>query len=234
MSPTSEAPSNAAPPASTQTLLVNEIFHSIQGESTWAGVPMVFVRLTGCPLRCVWCDTTYAFHEGQKRSFDEVLAQVEAFGCPVVELTGGEPLAQANAYAFLTRLCDAGKTVLIETAGSHDLAPVDPRVHIIMDLKCPGSGEEKRNRYANIALLKPHKDEVKFVITDRADYEWAKAKIVEHNLAQRVKALLFSPVFGKLDYQTLSEWIIADRLPAPVRFQVQMHKHIWHPNTRGV
>lgn len=215
-------------------LIVNEIFHSIQGESTWAGVPMVFVRLTGCPLRCSWCDTTYSFHEGRARSFDEVLAEVAAYGCRTVEVTGGEPLAQQACYPFLAVLADAGYTVLLETAGSHDLAPLDPRVHAIMDLKCPGSGEERRNRWANLEHLKPERDELKFVIADRADYEWAKAKVAEHDLGKRVKAILFSPVFGKLEYETLSRWMLDDRLPPPVRFQVQMHKHIWHPSTRGV
>lgn len=215
-------------------VLLNEIFHSIQGESTWAGVPMVFVRLTGCPLRCVWCDTAYAFHEGQQTPIAEILQRVEAYGCPHVEVTGGEPLAQKNCLPLLTALCDAGKTVLLETAGSHDLAPVDPRVHVIMDLKAPGSGEEARNRWANIPLLRPEKDEVKIVLDGRADYEWAKAKLAEHRLAERAKAVLLSAVHGKLDYKTLAEWVLADRLPPPVRFQLQLHKHIWDPTARGV
>lgn len=220
--------------AGEPNILLHEIFHSIQGESTWMGVPMVFVRLTGCPLRCAWCDTAYAFHEGQPASIDEILARVETYGCSHVEVTGGEPLAQPACLVLLARLCDAGKTVLLETAGSHDVAPVDRRVHIIMDLKCPGSGEESRNRWANLAHLRPGMDELKFVLADRADYEWAKAKIAEHGLAQRVKALLFSPVFGKLEYQSLAEWMLADRLPENARFQLQLHKHVWHPETRGV
>ncbi|MCZ7644847.1 MAG: radical SAM protein [Planctomycetota bacterium] len=217
-----------------QPMLINEIFHSIQGESSWAGVPMVFVRLTGCPLRCVWCDTEYAFHEGQALELGEILARVAAFGCKHVEVTGGEPLAQQGCYELLARLADAGHTVLLETAGSHDLAPVDPRVHTIMDLKCPGSGEERRNRWANLAHLKPARDELKFVIADRADYEWAKARIAEYDLGARAKAILFSPVFGKLEYEALARWILDDRLPPPARFQAQLHKHIWHPATRGV
>lgn len=216
------------------TVLLNEIFHSIQGESTWAGVPMVFVRLTGCPLRCAWCDTAYAFYEGKTAAFAEILERVEAFGCPHVEVTGGEPLAQKNCCALLAKLCDTGKTVLLETAGSHDLAPVDPRVHVIMDLKAPGSGEETRNRWANIPLLRPDKDEVKIVLDGRADYEWAKAKITEHQLVHRAKAILLSAVHGKLDYRTLAEWMLADRLAPPIRFQLQLHKHIWDPTTRGV
>lgn len=217
-----------------EPILLNEIFHSIQGESTWAGVPMVFVRLTGCPLRCVWCDTAYAFYEGKQTPVSEILRRVEAYGCPHVEVTGGEPLAQKNCAVLLKALCDTGKTVLLETAGSHDLSAVDPRVHVIMDLKAPGSGEEARNRWANIPLLRPEKDEVKIVLDGRADYEWAKARIAEHGLAERAKAVLLSAVHGKLDYKTLAEWVLTDRLPPPIRFQIQLHKHIWDPAARGV
>ena len=220
--------------SSADSILLNEIFHSIQGESTWAGVPMVFVRLTGCPLRCVWCDTTYSFYEGKQTTIAEILARVEAYACPHVEVTGGEPLAQKNCYALLTKLCDAGKTVLLETAGSHDIAPVDPRVHIVMDIKAPGSGEEARNRWANLEHLRPEKDELKFVLASREDYDWALKKLAEHALAKRAKAILLSPVFGKLDYRTLAEWVLADKLPPPVRFQVQLHKHIWDPKQQGV
>jgi len=226
--------SSALSPKGSGVLLINEIFHSIQGEGTHAGAPMVFVRLTGCPLRCVWCDTEYAFHEGKPLSFDEILAQVKSHGCPNVEVTGGEPLAQKACYEFLTVLCDAGLQVFLETAGSHDLTPVDKRVRIIMDLKCPGSGEERRNRWENLACLKVDRDEIKFVLAERNDYEWAKAKITEHKLSEKASALLLSPVFGKLDYRALAEWILADRLPPPVRMQLQLHKHIWDPQKRGV
>jgi len=225
---------SAHAPKGRRVLLINEIFHSIQGEGTHAGEPMVFVRLTGCPLRCVWCDTAYAFHEGQALSLEEMVTRVKGYGCPQVEVTGGEPLAQKACYELLTVLCDVGLQVFLETAGSHDLAPVDKRVRIIMDLKCPGSGEERRNRWENLACLKAERDEIKFVLAERNDYEWAKAQIATHALASKCCALLLSPVFGKLDYRTLAEWILADRLPPPVRMQLQLHKHIWDPKQRGV
>ena len=199
-------------------LTINEIFHSIQGESTHAGRPCVFVRLTACDLRCRWCDTPYAFHEGRKMSVDEVVAEVEARGCPVVEVTGGEPLLQADVYPLMQRLLDAGKTVL---AG----------VVRIMDIKCPGSGESSRNDWSNLLLLTPT-DEVKFVIADRVDYEYAREIVNREDLANRVAAVLFSPVHGELVAKQLAEWVIADRLA--VRVQLQMHKYIWSPETRGV
>ena len=212
-------------------LTINEIFHSIQGESTHAGRPCVFVRLTACDLRCRWCDTPYAFHEGRKMSVDEVVADVEARGCPVVEVTGGEPLLQADVYPLMQRLLDAGKTVLVETGGHRSIAQVPAGVVRIMDVKCPGSGESERNDWSNLALLTPT-DEVKFVIADRADYEFAKDITQRENLSQRVAAVLFSPVHGELEAKQLAEWVIADRLE--VRVQLQMHKHIWTPETRGV
>ncbi len=212
-------------------LTINEIFHSIQGESTHAGRPCVFVRLTACDLRCRWCDTPYAFHEGRKMSVDEVVADVEARGCPVVEVTGGEPLLQADVYPLMQRLLDAGKTVLIETGGHRSIAQVPDGVVRIMDVKCPGSGEAVSNDWSNLALLKPT-DEVKFVIADRADYEFAREIVQRETLSERVAAVLFSPVHAELDARQLAEWVIADRLE--VRVQLQMHKYIWSPETRGV
>jgi 7-carboxy-7-deazaguanine synthase len=212
-------------------LTINEIFHSIQGESTHAGRPCVFVRLTACDLRCRWCDTPYAFHEGRKMSVDDVVADVVARGCPVVEVTGGEPLLQADVYPLMQRLLDAGKTVLIETGGHRSIAQVPAGVVRIMDIKCPGSGESARNDWSNLALLAPS-DEVKFVIADRADYEFARDIVAREQLSDRVAAVLFSPVHGELDARTLAEWVIADRLE--VRVQLQMHKYIWSPETRGV
>ena len=209
---------------------VTEIFFSIQGESTHAGRPCVFVRLTGCPLRCTWCDTAYAFHGGTERSPASIVAEVEQYGCRLVEITGGEPLAQPEVHALITALADRGYTILVETSGALDITPVDPRATLIMDLKCPGSGMADRNLWANLSRLKPT-DEIKFVIKDRADYEWAAAKVREHALADR-QTVLFSPVFGELDPQALAEWVLADRLP--VRFQLQLHKHIWDPAMRGV
>ena len=212
------------------TLVINEIFHSIQGESTYAGLPCVFVRLTGCNLRCTWCDTAYAFDAGQPLSLDAIIATVQGYGCQLVEVTGGEPLLQANVLPLLARLCDLGKTVLLETSGALDIAPVDPRVIRIMDWKCPSSGESDKNRHANLRHLTA-KDEVKFVIADQPDYQWAKRILSEEQLHQRC-AVLFSPVVEQLPLKTLAEWILADKLP--VRLQTQWHKHIWGPTTRGV
>ena len=209
---------------------ITEIFFSIQGESTYAGRPCVFVRLTGCPLRCTWCDTAYAFHGGIERSLESILNEVAQYGCQLIEITGGEPLAQPDVYALIASLADRGYTVLIETSGAMDLAPLDRRAIVIMDLKCPGSGMADHNRWANLPLLKPA-DEIKFVIKDRADYDWAVAAMHAHHLADR-HTVLFSPVFGEMDPQALAEWLLADRLP--VRLQLQLHKHIWEPTTRGV
>jgi 7-carboxy-7-deazaguanine synthase len=209
---------------------ITEIFFSIQGESTHAGRPCVFVRLTGCPLRCDWCDTAYAFHGGTDRSLESVLAEVGQYECRLVEITGGEPLAQPDVHPLITALADRGYTVLLETSGAMDLSPVDRRATVIMDLKCPGSGMADRNLWANLSLLKPA-DEIKFVIKDRTDYDWAVATMTAHRLADG-HTVLFSPVFGDMDPQALAEWILADRLP--VRYQLQLHKHIWEPTTRGV
>lgn len=211
-------------------LRITEIFHSIQGESTFAGRPCVFVRVTGCPLRCTWCDTAYAFYGGTEQSIDNILARVREYGCRLVEVTGGEPLAQPNAVPLLTRLCDEGYTVLLETSGAADTLPVDPRVHIILDVKCPGSGMMDRMHWPNVERLRLQ-DEAKFVIQDRGDYEWAKGVVTRYRLADRC-SVLFSPVFGTLDPRQLAEWVLADRLP--IRFQLQMHKHIWAPDMRGV
>jgi 7-carboxy-7-deazaguanine synthase len=209
---------------------ITEIFHSIQGESSYVGQPCVFVRLTGCPLRCTWCDTDYAFYGGHECSIDEILAKVQTYGCRLVEVTGGEPLAQPESLTFMTRLCDAGYTVLLETSGAVDIASVDPRVHVILDVKCPGSGMTDRMHWPNLSKLTA-KDEAKFVLADRADYDWAREIIARYDLPSRC-SVLFGPVFGALDTRQLAEWILADRLP--VRFQLQMHKYIWAPDMRGV
>jgi len=212
-------------------LTVNEIFLSVQGESTWAGVPCVFVRLTGCDLRCSYCDTAYAFSEGKRRPLEEVVAEALAFDTPLVEVTGGEPLLQPAALPLMAALCDAGRTVLLETSGAHDIANVDPRVHRIVDLKTPSSGESAKMRWANLDLLTA-RDEIKFVIGSREDYEWARLKTRQYALPERVRAVLFSPVFGKIAPASIVEWLLADKLA--VRFQLQMHKGIWDPQRRGV
>jgi 7-carboxy-7-deazaguanine synthase len=210
---------------------VNEIFYSVQGESTYAGRPCVFVRLTACDLRCAWCDTPYAFHEGRKRPLDDVLAEVDRFDCPLVEVTGGEPLLQEEVYPLMERLLERGKTVLLETGGHRSTARVPDPVVTVLDIKCPGSGEADRMDWDNLARLRPH-DEVKFVVKDRADYEYAREVVASHALADRVHAIHLSPVHGVLEPVTLSEWVLADSLP--VRVQLQLHKYIWHPQTRGV
>ena len=212
------------------TLVINEIFYSIQGESSYAGWPCIFVRLTGCHLRCAWCDTAYAFDNGQPMTLDDIVAKVRSFEGSLVEVTGGEPLLQPNVLPLLTRLCDLGKTVLLETSGTLDVAPVDPRVVKIMDLKCPSSGEAAKNRYANLRHL-TKVDEVKFVIADRTDYDWAKRIIADEQLNQRC-VVLFSPVVERLPLRTLADWILADHLP--VRLQTQWHKLIWGAAARGV
>ncbi|AKU14136.1 radical SAM domain protein [Azoarcus sp. CIB] len=205
-------------------LRITEIFASIQGESTRVGLPTVFVRLTGCPLRCSWCDTEYAFQGGENRSIAEVRDAVATHGIPHVCVTGGEPLAQKSCLPLLAALCDAGFSVSLETSGALDIAAVDPRVSRIMDLKPPGSGEVSRNRWENLAHLTAH-DEIKIVLADEADYAWAKAQIALHDLAGRCTVLL-SPVQGSLDPTLLAEWIVRDRLP--VRFQLQLHKILWN------
>ncbi len=212
-------------------LTVNEIFYSIQGESTRAGQPCVFVRLTACDLRCSWCDTPYAFHEGSKMSVDDVIARVEGYGCGLVEITGGEPLLQADVYPLMERLLAAGRTVMLETGGHRSIERVPRDVRKIVDVKCPGSGESGKNDWANLSRLAPH-DEVKFVIADRRYYEFARDVISRYDLGSRAAAVLLSPVHGALEPRLLSEWILADRLPA--RLQLQIHKYIWEPHTRGV
>jgi 7-carboxy-7-deazaguanine synthase len=209
---------------------VTEIFHSIQGESTFAGEPCVFVRVTGCPLRCAWCDTAYAFHDGVELTLDQIIARVQAFGCRLVEITGGEPLHSPEAFGLITRLLDAGFTVLVETSGAVDIAPVDRRAVIIMDLKCPGSGMTDRNLWGNLAHLKAG-DQVKFVLRDREDYLWARDVLARTRVHEQ-QTVLFSPVFGELDPKTLAEWMLEDR--APARLQLQLHKLIWDPAARGV
>lgn len=210
-------------------LRITEIFHSIQGESTHAGRPCVFVRLTGCNLRCRWCDSEYTFTGGERMSLDEVMDRVKAYGCHLVEVTGGEPLAQPESLELIERLCGEGFEVLIETSGSIDITPVDRRAKIILDVKCPGSGEVEKNRWSNLDQLSPY-DEVKFVIADRTDYDWSRQIIEERGI--EVERILFSPAWGELDLKQLAEWILADRLP--VRLQTQLHKHIWGPGVHGV
>ena len=212
-------------------LTVNEIFHSIQGESTHTGRRCVFVRLTACDLRCSWCDTPYAFTEGHKMSIDDIVAKVKSYDCPVVEITGGEPLLQKNVYPLMQRLLDDGLTVMLETGGHVSLEQVPPPVVKIMDVKCPGSGESHRNEWSNLARLGPA-DEVKFVIKDREDYDYARDVVTRNDLISRVAAVQFSPVHGVLDPKLLAEWILEDRLD--VRLQLQAHKYIWDPQTRGV
>ena len=211
-------------------LIVNETFFSIQGEGTRAGQPCVFLRLTGCPLRCTWCDTKYAFHEGSRRSEDDVFADLQVFPCRLLTLTGGEPLSQPAAFPFVTRLLDAGWQVLVETSGHVALEPLDPRAVAILDVKCPGSGETHQMEWRNLDRLKPT-DEVKFVIADRADYEWARDLVKERGLDARCP-VLFSPVHGQLEAGTLGRWILDDGLP--VRLQVQLHKYLWPGVERGV
>jgi 7-carboxy-7-deazaguanine synthase len=209
---------------------ITEIFYSIQGESTYAGLPCTFVRLTGCPLRCTWCDSEYTFHGGIDLSLNEVMERVRAYDCRLVEVTGGEPLHQPEVFSLIHALCEDGCTVLVETSGAIDVSPIDPRAHIILDVKCPGSGMMDRMDWKNLDRLTA-KDEVKFVLKNRVDYEWACSILTQYDLTHRC-AILFSPVFGELDLRQLAEWMLADKLS--VRFQMQLHKYIWHPSMRGV
>jgi 7-carboxy-7-deazaguanine synthase len=212
-------------------LTVNEIFHSIQGESTHAGRPCVFVRLTACDLRCSWCDTPYAFTEGRKMSVDDVVERVCGYHCDVVEITGGEPLLQKEVYPLMDRLLDEGRTVMLETGGHLNAEQVPAGVIRVIDVKCPASGEADRMFWPNLERLRST-DEIKFVIQDRTDYDYARTVVEKHELVQRSGAVLFSPVHGRLDPKQLAEWILSDRLP--VRLQLQAHKYIWDPGTRGV
>jgi 7-carboxy-7-deazaguanine synthase len=213
------------------TLVVHEIYASIQGESTFVGVPCTFVRLTGCNLRCAWCDTTQAFKGGKRMSRVEVREQALRFGTPLIELTGGEPLLQPGAIPLLREFCETGRTVLVETSGEADVSKVDPRVHKIMDLKAPGSKESHRNRWSNLQHL-TKRDEIKFVLADRLDYEWMRKVISERKLPEIVGTLLASPVWGQLDPRELVQWVLDDKLP--VRVQVQLHKVIWGASAQGV
>ncbi|MBA4187374.1 MAG: 7-carboxy-7-deazaguanine synthase QueE [Planctomycetaceae bacterium] len=215
----------------TGELLIHEIYRSVQGESTFAGLPCVFVRCSVCDLRCRWCDTPHAFNRGERMSRESVLAQALAYNCPLVEITGGEPLLQPEVFPLMTELADAGKTVLLETSGAHDVSPVDRRVHIIMDLKCPDSGESHRNLWANLDLLKPT-DQIKFVIASRRDWDWTAATIREHHLDSRFECLV-GAVFGSVQPVELVNWLLDSGLQR-VRFQLQLHKVVWDPSTRGV
>jgi 7-carboxy-7-deazaguanine synthase len=208
---------------------ITEIYRSIQGESSFAGLPCVFVRTTGCDLRCAWCDSEFTFTGGTRMTVDEVMRKVEEYDCGLVELTGGEPLLQRDTFELAARLADSGRTVLIETGGHRDISGLDPRVIRIMDLKCPESGECERNLWSNIAELRPA-DEVKFVLADRRDYEWALQVIREHRLEERVR-ILISTAYGMIEPAKVVEWMLADGLEA--RFQLQLHKYIWDPNARG-
>lgn len=218
------------------TVRVTEIFHSIQGESTWAGLPCTFVRLTGCPLRCVWCDTEYAFHGGDRMSTSHVMEQVASHGCRLVEITGGEPLVQPGAATLGSQLVEEGYTVLFETSGALDVSTLDPRIHKIMDLKCPGSGEVERNLWSNLDHL-TDRDELKFVVSGPEDLDWLVDVVQKHGLDNRVvsgdlKALLVSPVWGSTDLKAVSATVLESGLP--LRMQTQLHKHIWGPMTPGV
>ena len=213
-------------------LRVTEIFRSIQGESTHAGRPCTFVRLTGCPMRCVWCDSEYTFTGGEHFSIDSIITQVDSFGCKLVEVTGGEPLAQKEAFNLIERLCDEGYEVLVETGGYVSTAGLDPRAKVILDIKCPASGEEPRNDWSNLERLRADKDEVKFVIADEGDWLYAKYLIEKTNLASRVNAILISPAWGEVDLQELANWIAGSGLN--VRMQLQLHKYIWGPEVKGV
>lgn len=215
---------NQAPSAQSDgRLRITEVFHSLQGEADAVGWPTVFIRLTGCPLRCVWCDTSYSFQGGEWREIDSLLDEVASHGVRHVCVTGGEPLAQKRCLVLMQRLCDAGYSVSLETSGAIDIAPVDPRVHRVVDFKAPGSGEAHRNLWSNVAQLRKD-DQVKFVIADRADYDWSVAQLQERGLAQ-VCSVLFSPVHGLMPPAQLAQWILDDRLP--VRFQLQLHKVLW-------
>jgi len=213
-------------------LRVTEIFRSIQGESTHAGRPCTFVRLTGCPMRCTWCDSEYTFTGGEHMNVEAILQEVRDFGVPLVEVTGGEPLAQREAFDLINKLCAAGYEVLIETGGYVSTQDVDPRARIILDIKCPASNESERNHWANLKRLRPELDEVKFVIADRADWDYAQQIIKEYGLEESAHAILISPAWGMVDLQQLAGWIAESGLK--VRMQLQLHKYIWGPDVHGV
>jgi 7-carboxy-7-deazaguanine synthase len=226
-----EKPLTLAEKKRSDVLRINEIFYSIQGEGSRAGEPCTFIRLTGCGLRCTYCDTEYAFFEGEDRSFESILNEIRSFGCNLIELTGGEPLEQEGVYPLMKALCDQGYEVMIETGGHIDISRVDPRVKRIVDLKTPSSGMEQRNYYKNIEYLKKS-DEIKFVVGNREDYLWSKDKIELFDLSAKVDTILMSPVTDVLSPIALAEWILTDKLP--VRFQLQLHKIIWPGRERGV
>ena len=213
-------------------LRVTEIFRSIQGESTHAGRPCTFVRLTGCPMRCVWCDSEYTFTGGEHFTIEQIMAQVDSLGCELVEVTGGEPLAQKECFNLIERLCDAGYEVLVETGGYVSTEGLDPRAKVILDIKCPASGEEPRNDWSNLERLRADKDEVKFVIADEGDWHYTKKLIVDKGLESKAKAILISPAWGQLNLEDLANWIAGSGLN--VRMQLQLHKYIWGPNVQGV
>src|SRR6185295_2530689 len=224
--------STNGPGTTHQMLKVTELFRSIQGESTHAGRPCTFVRLTGCPMRCVWCDSEYTFSGGEHLTLDDVMVQVKNFGCNLVEVTGGEPLAQRQALELITRLCDDGYEVLIETGGFCSTSDVDSRASLILDVKCPTSGEEPRNHWPNLERLRPDKDEVKFVVVDHADWLYALDIIKRYDLVKKTRAILVSPAWGMIDLKLLADWIAASGLD--IRMQLQLHKYIWGPEVRGV
>ncbi|MEK6336333.1 MAG: radical SAM protein [Acidobacteriota bacterium] len=213
-------------------LRVTEIFRSIQGESTHAGRPCTFVRLTGCPMRCTWCDSEYTFTGGEQMAQEEVMQQVRGFGCSLVEITGGEPLVQREAFDLIRQLCEEGYEVLIETGGYVSTEEADERARIILDVKCPASGEAERNHWPNLARLRPDKDEVKFVIADREDWDFACRIIAEYELEARAKSILISPAWGLIDLKELADWVAASGMK--IRMQLQLHKYIWGPDVHGV
>ncbi|HYY57013.1 MAG TPA: radical SAM protein [Pyrinomonadaceae bacterium] len=213
-------------------LRVTEIFRSVQGESTHAGRPCTFVRLTGCPMRCTWCDSEYTFTGGEKMSLEAVMAEVRTLGCRLVEVTGGEPLAQRGAFTLVERLCDEGYEVLIETGGYVSTEKVDGRAALILDVKCPASGEESRNHWPNLERLRSEKDEVKFVVANRADWDYARDVVARYDLERRARAVLISPVWGQVDLREMADWVATSGMN--VRMQLQLHKQIWGPEARGV
>jgi 7-carboxy-7-deazaguanine synthase len=213
-------------------LRVTELFRSIQGESTHAGRPCTFVRLTGCPMRCVWCDSEYTFTGGEHFSLEDIIAKVRDFKCNLVEITGGEPLAQKEAFELIQRLCDEDFEVLIETGGYVSTADLDQRAKVILDVKCPASGEAERNDWSNLERLRPDRDEVKFVVVDRGDWEFAKEIIARYQLQERTKAILISPAWEQVDLRELADWVASSGLN--LRLQLQLHKYIWGPEVRGV
>lgn len=228
--------SRKKPRIDAHTLMVNEIFHSIQGESSFAGRPCVFLRLTYCNLRCSYCDTEYAFYQGEPLDIDDVLAAIHSYDCPLIEITGGEPLLQEPVFNLMRRLCDDGLEVLLETGGSRSVAEVDPRVHKIVDMKCPSSNMSHKNLLANLGYLS-ERDELKFVIGTRGDYEWSLKLLRKHPELSAVGAILLSPVYGKIPPVRIVDWMLADRLQKEfpnIRFQTQMHKAVWPPDMRGV